>query len=76
MTPRFKVGDQVLHLLVGKYTPVIIEEVTKSDGHRERKNGFIYGIRYLDGGSSFYWDEEEFFSVEEATALKLMGRMP
>jgi hypothetical protein len=66
--PKFKVGELVLHLLANKYTPVIIDRVFSSKG-----GGFRYGIRYLDGGSSFAWDEEEFFTKEEVVARVLAG---
>jgi hypothetical protein len=68
--PKYKVGDQVLHLLGNRYTPIIIEQVFPP----EKERGYHYGIRYLDGGASFAWDEEEFFTREEATARELMAR--
>ena len=66
--PKYKVGDLVLHLLANKYTPVIINHVFGS-----KEGGFRYGIRYLDGGASFAWDEDEFFTKEEATARRLIN---
>lgn len=68
MTPRFKVGDQVLQLRLGRYIPVTIEAVRRS----KRDEVYVYTIRYLDGGTSFWWDEAGFCTLEEATAQRLM----
>jgi hypothetical protein len=61
---RFNIGDSVqFKQRVGKgYETVIITDVSKQGR---------YEIGYIEGGRSFWWDECEFCTLEEATAERL-----